>query len=251
MMMVLLGLFLSTKCEEFHLTSLTRYPGNNLNVAIKEGGVLDISSLTDQDADGDAIGAGYSLTIDGPASMTLSSISDGTISMTNVNTVNISGFIGNSDINAGVLNLTIDGAVDLDISGAADLETANITGALDSATGSTDTTGPAVTFASQDLISATVAGIVGAVNATNQSNLETLTVSADMKGATLTVSGNGDLVTLTVTGAKIGDVIVHDNDDLESVTLDHTTALATGVKGVALKLLTTAIFKALLTLQIK
>ena len=224
------------KVEEFHLTSLTRYPGNNLNVAIKEGGVLDISSLTDQDADGDAIGAGYSLTIDGPASMTLSSISDGTISMTNVNTVNISGFIGNSDINAGVLNLTIDGAVDLDISGAADLETANITGALDSATGSTDTTGPAVTFASQDLISATVAGIVGAVNATNQSNLETLTVSADMKGATLTVSGNGDLVTLTVTGAKIGDVIVHDNDDLESVTLDHTTALATGVKGVTAKI---------------
>ena len=222
------------KVEEFHLTSLARYPGNNLNVTIKEGGVLDISSLTDQDADGDAIGAGYSLTIDGPASMTLSSISDGTISMTNVNTVNISGFIGNSDINAGVLNLTIDGAVDLDISGAADLETANITGALDSATGSTDTTGPAITFASQDLISATVAGIVGAVNATGQSNLETLTVSADMKGAALTVSGNGDLVTLTVTGAKIGNVTVDDNDDLESVTLDHTTALATGDKAAAL-----------------
>ena len=222
------------KVEEFHLTSLARYPGNNLNVTIKEGGVLDISSLTDQDADGDAIGAGYSLTVDGPASMTLSNISDGTISMTNVNTVNISGFIGNSDINAGVLNLTIDGAVDLDISGAADLETANITGALDSATGSTDTTGPAITFASQDLISATVAGIVGAVNATNQSNLETLTVSADMKGAALTVSGNGDLVTLTVTGAKIGNVTVDDNDDLESVTLDHTTALATGDKAAAL-----------------
>ena len=222
------------KVEEFHLTSLARYPGNNLNVTIKEGGVLDISALTDQDADGDAIGAGYSLTIDGPASMTLSNISDGTISMTNVNTVNISGFIGNSDINAGVLNLTIDGAVDLDISGAADLETANITGALDSATGSTDTTGPAITFASQDLISATVAGIVGAVNATGQSNLETLTVSADMKGAALTVSGNGDLVTLTVTGAKIGNVTVDDNDDLESVTLDHTTALATGDKAAAL-----------------
>ena len=222
------------KVEEFHLTSLARYPGNNLNVTIKEGGVLDISSLTDQDADGDAIGAGYSLTIDGPASMTLSNISDGTISMTNVNTVNISGFIGNSDINAGVLNLTIDGAVDLDISGAADLETASITGALDSATGSTDTTGPAITFASQDLISATIAGIVGAVNATGQSNLETLTVSADMKGAALTVSGNGDLVTLTVTGAKIGNVTVDDNDDLESVTLDHTTALATGDKAAAL-----------------
>ena len=239
------------KVEEFHLTSLVRYPGNNLDITTKEGAVLDISSLTDQDSDGDAVGAGYSLSIDGPASITLSTISDGTINLDNVATASISGFIGNSVIGAGVNNLTIDGAVDLDISAAADLEVASITGALDSDStlATADTAGPAVTFASQDLVTATVAGITAAVNATAQSNLETLTVSADMKGSTLTVSGNGDLVTLTVTGAKIGDVIVHDNDDLESVTLDHTTALATGVKGVTAKItdnanLTTARYSA-------
>ena len=226
------------KVEEFHLTSLARYPGNNLNITTKEGSILDISSLTDQDADGDAVGAGYSLTIDGPASISLSTITDGTISLTNVATASISGFIGNSDINAGVVNLTIDGAVDLDISGAADLETASITGALDSDStlATADTAGPNVVFASQDLVTATVAGVVNNVTASAQSNLETLTVSADMKGATLDVSGNGDLVTLTVTGAKIGDVIVHDNDDLETVTLDHTTALKTGIKGVTAKI---------------
>jgi hypothetical protein len=217
------------KAEEFHLTSLPRYPGNNLNVQIKEGGVLAMGALTDLDADGTAVGNGYSLTIDGPASLDISSISDGTISLTNVATASISGFIGESDINAGVVTLNLTGAVAVNLADAGDLETATISGALDSDPNlaTADTAGPAITFASQDLITATISGIVASVNATGQSNLETITVSADFKGGALTLSGNGDLVTVDVSGAKIGNVTFNDNDDMETLVLNHTTSLAT------------------------
>jgi hypothetical protein len=224
------------KAEEFHLTSLPRYPGNNLNIQIKEGGILAMGALTDLDADGTAVGAGYTLTIDGPASLSLSNISDGTISLTNVATADISGFIGTSDINAGVVNLTLTDAVAVDIAGAADLETATISGALDSDPnlGTADTAGPDIVFASQDLITATISGIVNTVNATSQSNLETITVSADFKGGALVLSGNGDLVTVDVTGAKIGNVTFDDNDDMETLVLNHTTSLASTDKAASI-----------------
>ena len=217
------------KAEEFHLTSLPRYPGNNLNVQIKEGGVLAMGALTDLDADGTAVGAGYTLTIDGPASLDISSISDGTISLTNVATASISGFIGESDINAGVVTLNLTGAVAVNLSDAGDLETATISGALDSDPNlaTADTAGPVIAFASQDLITATISGIVASVDATGQSNLETITVSADFKGGALTLSGNGDLVNVDVSGAKIGNVTFNDNDDMETLVLNHTTSLAT------------------------
>jgi prefoldin subunit 5 len=54
------------KAEEFHLTSLVRYPGNNLNITIKEGGVLAIPALDDIQADGTDVGSGYALTVSGP-----------------------------------------------------------------------------------------------------------------------------------------------------------------------------------------
>ena len=51
------------KADEFHLTSLTRYPGNNLSIEIKEGGVLAMGALTDNQSDGTAVGSGYTLSI--------------------------------------------------------------------------------------------------------------------------------------------------------------------------------------------
>jgi hypothetical protein len=216
-----------------HLTSLAYYPGANLNLQVKKGGVIDITALDDLNAAGTQVGSTYALTLDGPASAGNANIGDGTLTFTNVATVNVSGFIGNTVAGAGVENLTIDGAVDLDISGASDLVSVNITGALDSdATLTTaDTAGPAITFASTDLTTATVAGVVASINATEQSNLETLTITADTKGGAVTIHDNDDLVTVTVTGAKLGNVAVEDNGDLETVTLDHTTTLGTSDKG--------------------
>jgi len=221
------------KATEMHLTSLAYYPGANLNLQVKKGGVIDITALDDLNAAGTQVGSTYALTLDGPASAGNANIGDGTLTFTNVATVNVSGFIGNTVAGAGVENLTIDGAVDLDISGASDLVSVNITGALDSdATLTTaDTAGPAITFASTDLTTATVAGVVASINATEQSNLETLTITADTKGGAVTIHDNDDLVTVTVTGAKLGNVAVEDNGDLETVTLDHTTTLGTSDKG--------------------
>jgi len=221
------------KATEMHLTSLAYYPGANLNLQVKKGGVIDITALDDLNALGTAVGSTYALTLDGPASASNASIGDGTLTFTNVATVNVTGFIGDTVIGAGVETLTVDGAVAIDISAAADLVTANITGALDSdATLTTaDTAGPAITFASTDLTTATIGGVVASINATEQSNLETLTITADTKGGALTVDDNDDLVTVTVTGAKLGNVTIMDNGDLETVTLDHTTTLATADKG--------------------
>jgi hypothetical protein len=223
------------KADEFHLTSLTRYPGNNLNIEIKKGGVLAMGVLTDNQADGTAVGSGYTLTVKGPAALDISTISDGTITVEDVETLTVSGFIGNLDVNSGVEVLTVTDIVDIDLAGADDLVTATIDGALDSDTNLTtaDGAGPAITFASQDLTSATITGITGDINATSQANLETLVISAEIKNGTvaaptsgtITVSGNNDLVTLTLTGAKAANVIVNANTDLETVTIDHTTTL--------------------------
>jgi hypothetical protein len=221
------------KAVEFHLTSLTRYPGNDLNITIKKGGVLAMPVLADTKSDGTAVGSSYSLSITGPETVNISTITDGTITLTEVENATVSGFIGETVIGTGVENLTITGAVDLDIENADELVTATITGALDSdpLLTTADTAGPAVEFASADLTTATVAGVVASVTAASQANLESLTVSADMNGGALTVTGNNDLVTLTVTGAKIGNITLEDNTDLETVVLDHTTDLATADLG--------------------
>jgi len=221
------------KATEIHLSSLVYYPGANLNIQCKKGGVIDLAVLDDLNGAGTQVGASYSLSLDGPSTAGNANIGDGTLTFTNVATVSVAGFIGNTVVGAGVENLTVDGAVAIDISAAADLATANITGALDSdATLTTaDTAGPAITFASQDLVTATVAGVVASISAASQSNLETLTITADTKGGATTITGNGDLVNLSTTGAKLGNVALDNNTDLETVTLDHTTSLAADDKG--------------------
>ena len=229
------------KADEFHLTSLVRYPGNNLNIEIKKGGVLAMGALTDNQADGTAVGSGYTLTVKGPETLNISTISDGIISITDVENLTVSGFIGNLDVNAGVEVLTVTDIVDINLDDAADLVTATIDGALDSDTAlaTADGQGPAITFASQDLTTATITGITGNINATSQANLETLTITAEIKNGTvaaptagtITVDGNNDLVTLTLTGAKAANVIINANTDIEALTIDHTTTLVGTDKG--------------------
>jgi hypothetical protein len=231
-----LGTVAFDKADEFHLTSLVRYPGNNLNIEIKKGGVLAMGVLSDKQADGTAVGSGYALTIKGPAALALSSISDGTITISDVADLTVSGFIGNLVVGTGVDTLVATDIVDINLTAADDLVTATIDGALDSDANLTlaDGAGPAITFASDDLTTATITGITGDINASSQANLETLTISAEIKNGTvaaptsgtITVSGNNDLITLTLTGAKAANVIVNANTDLESLVLDHTTTLA-------------------------
>jgi len=223
------------KATEFHLTSLTRYPGNNLNIEIDKGGVLAMGALTDNDATGKAVGSGYSLTVKGPASLDISKISDGTITAEDVASLTVSNFIGNLDVNSGVETLNGTGIVDMALDGGVDLETVTISGALDSdiALTTADAAGPDVTFTSvhTDLTTVSLSGVLGAISVTSASNLESLTVSADLNGSSLTATGNNDLVTVNVNGAKVGDVTIQNNTDLETLTLDHTTDLATADTG--------------------
>jgi len=227
------------KATEMHLTSIALYNGS-LDLQVKVGGVIDLSAFDDLNAAGLPVGSTFAITIDGPASQTFSSISDGTITAKNTSSLTVSGFTGNTIVQTGVDTLSITDAVAVDLTGATDLVTVTIDGSKDTdaarvaaltATQLAAQTGPAIIFNSQDLTTATITGDVSKVDAISQSNLETLTVSADLANGKLTVTGNGDLTSLVVTGAKIGDVDVSTNLDLESLTMDHTTAVAATAKG--------------------
>jgi len=210
--------------KEFHLTSLGVLPNSALDLTIDEGGVL-AHGLTGKKADGtdDTI----TLSLNGPKSVTLSTIVDGSITAANVETLNVSGFRGSFDINAGVENLTIDGAVTLDIAGASDLVTLNVTGALDSdpTLSTADTAGPGVgvTSAHIDLTDITLAGVLGAVSISEAPKVATIAITADLNGAALTVDDLDDLTSITTKGAKIGNVTFQDNDEITVAEFAHTT----------------------------
>jgi hypothetical protein len=229
------------KAAEFHLTSLTRYPGNNLNIEIDKGGVLAMGALTDNDATGlKAVGSTYALTVKGPAALDISKITDGTITVEDVASLTVSNFIGKLDVNSGVETLNGTGIVEIDLVGGVDLDTVTISGALDSdaALTTADTAGPAIAFTSvhTDLTTASLSGVLGAISAVSAANLESLTVSADLNGSSLTATGNNDLTTVNVNGAKVGDVTIQNNTDLETLILDHTSDFATGDTGATISI---------------
>jgi hypothetical protein len=178
------------------------------------------------------------LDIEGPTSVAFTTIKDGNINLVDVKTASISDFYGAIVIGKGVESLTTSKAVSLNIAAAADLETAVIDMATDydplltatAATAAALATAYAdVTFASQDLTTATVSGKVGTLTADGQNNLTTLTVTGH--ATVLTVQNNNDLATLTVTGATIGNVTANNNDNMESLTLDHTSYVTTADAG--------------------
>jgi len=216
--------------KEFHLTSLGVLPNSALTLTIDEGGVF-AHGLTGKKADGtdDTI----TLSLNGPKSVTLSTIVDGTITAANVETLSISGFRGATDINGGVENVTLNGAVGstsgtvVDIAGGVDLVTLNVTGALDSdpTLSTADTTGPSVTVTSahKDLTDITLAGVLGAVSISEAPKVATFAITADLNGAALTLDDLDDLSSITTKGAKIGNVTFQDNDEITVAEFAHTT----------------------------
>ena len=63
------GTFTFAKATELHLTSLPRSPHAAISLGVDEGGVIDISALTDTTVAGkDAV---LDLTIEGPTSITI------------------------------------------------------------------------------------------------------------------------------------------------------------------------------------
>jgi len=229
------------KATELHLTKLPRYAQNDLTIVTDEGAALPISALDDVNASGEQ--TDLTLSITGPASVTLTKITDGTITLEDVETVSITDFTGTLDVNGGVETLTVVDGVIVDVAGASDLVTANIDLKLDDdpdltaaqiaaldygANGDLDFTGLT------DLENVTISGQVNDITLSGNTNLETLTISA--KADDLIISGASDLVSVTVTGAQFNDVSITDNTDLETLTLDHTTRLTkTGTAATAVE----------------
>ena len=229
------------QADEVHLTVLPRYNPGTLTINMDEGGALPIAELDDVDGNGDQ--ADLTLDITGPASVTLTKITDGAITLTDVETASITDFTGQLTINGGVETLTVVDGVKVSVASATDLVTANIDLKLDDDTDLTTAQTAALDYGSNgnldftgltDLTDVTISGQVNDITLSGNSNLETVVISA--KSDDLTISGAGDLTSVTVTGAEFNDVSITNNTDLEALTLDHTTRLTkTGTAATAVE----------------
>jgi len=234
------GTFEFDKADELHLTSLPRYSGTSLSLKVKEGGVIAMPALKDVAADGtDAL---LALTIDGPSSVEMTSFSgdaaNSSLTLKNIASAIVTDYDGTINVGAGVISFSTNNAVSIGLGDADDLETLSITGALDPNATTADTAGPDISIDSghNDLVTATFAGVLGSIDVAGAANLETLTISADLNGDYIDIDGNNDLTSVTVTGAKIGNVTINANTDLETLVMDHTTDLASGDTGAAVSI---------------
>ena len=211
-----------TKATELHLTSLEYYPPASLTIETDEGAAMPFI-LDDLDADGDELEDGLTLSIKGPASVSITKIADGTITLEDVATASLTDFKGAVTLTGDVESFTSNSLVSLSVTAGTKLETVDVTGVADpDATTAAPSYGPAIDLDTLgDLETVTVAGIASSINLGSNGNLTTATISADVAGS-ITVDNNSDLTTLTVTGAKATALDVDTNADLESLTVDLT-----------------------------
>ena len=216
-----------SKAVELHLTKLVYYPPLDLTVVVDEGAAMPFV-MDDVDATGDQ--SDITLDITGPASFSVSNISDGTIAVSEVKDVTINGFEGGITIKKGVENFSADKVVTLTLTGTLDLETMDITGAKDA--DKSTSVGPELDLDQiSSLETVDVDGFLKSLDVTSNGNLTDLTIAADVAGK-IDIDGNTDLVTITVTGAKATELDVNANTDLEALTVDLTwrAGTATGDK---------------------
>ena len=206
---------------------------NALTIHTATGGTLTAAALTTPvDANGDH---DFALTLQGMASFTApAGVAGGTLAVSAVPSVTVTGFQGDVDINAGVTTL-VASATGFALDGAVDVITATLTGiAEDASDGDYDATDvtaqgegiPSISLAAAnaDMTDVTVAGNVLDVTVDAVPALASITITATMRD--LTVQNNVDLTSLTVSDASIRDITFDNNDDIESLTFDNATNLA-------------------------
>jgi len=232
------------------LGSLAYYTGGNLSLTTKTGGTLDIASLTDTNSAGTL--APFTLTVAGPASLSLSKLdgddaasTKGTIIVSKVADLTVAGFSGSIDVNNKVDNLTVTEAANLDIAGATDLESLTAEGA--SEFGKTwaaktaaakllllrDSALPNLTVAdaADDLASVTLTGLWGAVDLSGGlANLSSVTMNA--QATSLDMSNTPDLTTVNLTGSTINSVTAN-TTGASAMTLDYTYRATNAATAVA------------------
>ena len=224
------------------LGALTMYnvasAADELTISMKKGGTLDIGSLTGTERTTN-LEEPLNLTVSGPASLNISKIADGTLAVSNVASLTVSGHYGTLDVNAGVETLTTTNTVTAALDGAVDVVTATLDFAYDydpslttaqaavaddlSNTGYLTDIAATGDWVATDLKTLTVTGELLDLYL-DESNLETLSIDATMHD--LTLNGTSDLTSLTVaSGSKIGNIKVTGSNNLLVADFDHTTNL--------------------------
>ena len=221
------GTFTFSKATELHLTSLPRSPHTALSLGVDEGGVIDISALTDTTVAGKA--AKLNLTLDGPDNLTISTLSGdkagSTVSLTNIINATVNGYDGAITIGEDVQNFSADNIVDITVSGN-DLVSFTGTGALDGNATTADTAGPALTLSGHgDLETVSTDGTFTTVTISSNGNLTSVTMAGTVTGAGgVDINTNSDLTTINITALTTDKVDIDGNSDLETLTVDFTTA---------------------------
>ena len=214
------------------LGNLARY-GASLSIQTKKGATLDIAKLDDKSATGTQ--SDLALTVNGPASLTLSLIEDGTITLQNVAAATVSAFYGTLDIKGGVETLTTTDSVFIDLDSASDLVTATLDYKADwdpllsTANAAIAAAGYSTTYledytsgeiVAPDLKTLTITGDLLDLHL-DEANLETLSINANMTD--LTMATLTDLTSLTVAGGKIGNISLTDSPNIAVANFDHTS----------------------------
>ena len=221
-----------TKATELHLTSLEYYPPATLTIETDEGAAMPFI-LDDLDADGDELEDGITLSITGPASVNITKIADGSITLEDVASATLTDFKGSVTLGGDVESFTSNSLVALTVNSGAKIETVDVTGIADpDATTAAPSYGPTIDLDSLgDLETVTIAGLATSVNIGSNNNLTDVTISADVAGS-ITIDNNSDLANVTLTGAKATALDVDTNADLESLTVDLTWRKGTATAAV-------------------
>ena len=208
------------KATNIHLTALTRY-GASLTLLGDDDSTILIDNLTSTDVNG--LESSLALSITGAASVDFSNITQGSITAVEVATVT-----GGADFDGNISLTDVTKAVipnytgTLTVNDTDELEYLHVIGALPTRTVAA-TTYPVLDTTGQTALSTLIVdGTLGNVTISGNTDLETLTFTANVDA--LTITGASNLASAELAG-KAKSIDVNTNGDLETLTI--TTALQT------------------------
>jgi len=214
------------KATNIHLTALTRY-GASLTLLGDDDSTILIDNLTSTDVNG--LESSLALSITGAASVDFSNITQGSITAVEVATVT-----GGADFDGNISLTDVTKAVipnytgTLTVNDTDELEYLHVIGALPTRTVAA-TTYPVLDTTGQTALSTLIVdGTLGDVTISGNTDLETLTFTANVDA--LTITGASNLASAELAG-KAKSIDVNTNGDLETLTI--TTALQTAYTAAA------------------
>ncbi|MDA9306105.1 hypothetical protein N9885_03285 [Flavobacteriaceae bacterium] len=208
------------KATNIHLTALTRY-GASLTLLGDDDSTILIDNLTSTDVNG--LESSLALSITGAASVDFSNITQGSITAVEVATVTGGAdFDGNISLTEVIKAVIPNYTGTLTVNDTDELEYLHVIGALPTRTVAA-TTYPVLDTTGQTALSTLIVdGTLGDVTISGNSDLETLTFTANVDA--LTITGASNLASAELAG-KAKSIDVNTNGDLETLTI--TTALQT------------------------